>query len=483
MKSQDKKFVWMRTLLIVTVMLYRSTSTAQEKFLSSDSIPIPQRGDSVLIFQIENLSVDIKVQHPRSITLVEAVLHSTQQRIGSRISKLGGFHRKDSVMAARIQVLQFGADSIKGLIIGGANLNDVGSIELLERTVRKAQGIGAGNLDILKSDSAQIFEKARPELERITSSFDDNITSLSPDILSSNVTDLANVSSETIAVPNIDFSLPELKISSLEGAKSSGILEKIESIPESPEMLRSKVEDFVQFDEVKAKLEEADKLKRYYDPDVAKEEAMNKAKLEAVNHFAGHEEELKAAMEKLSQLKSKIPDPDGVLDLFAKRQRTMAGKSFGQRLTPGLTFQLQKQRSIWVDLNPYVGIRITGRLTWGLGWNERFAFDTQAPAWKKNERMFGPRTFLHYKLRQNLWLKGDFEKMNVARNADPELQTWVWSCFAGIKKDFKLSKRLSGNMQVLYGWHDPEYPNPYAERINVRIGFELPKLRNDNLPR
>lgn len=50
----------------------------------------------------------------------------------------------------------------------------------------------------------------------------------------------------------------------------------------------------------KGKLAAADQAKRYFDPDVVKEEVLNKAKQEAVNHFLGHEEELKAGMQKLS---------------------------------------------------------------------------------------------------------------------------------------------------------------------------------------
>jgi hypothetical protein len=469
--------------LVVITLFSASVGLGQEKTLQLDSITSLRRINFGERLKMDSLSMLAGDQSIKRLQKDDAVFDTLQLRIQSSIDVLKATYQLDSTMMSAIMELQLRIDSIKGAVMSTSNVNYQSPINLLGASLQRLQNLANQDQRFVDQNSAQQVEKISSKLEGITSSLKGDIPSLSPDILSANVTDLGNVSSGSITVPDIDLSLLELEMPSLDGTKSGEILEKMERIPEHPEMLMSRVEDFVEFDEVKAQLEEADKLKRYYDPDVAKEQAMNKAKLEAVNHFAGHEEELKAAMERLSQLKSKIPDPDGVIDLFARRQRTMTEKSFSQRLTPGLTIQLQKQRSVWVDLNPYVGIRITGRLTWGLGWNERFAFETQAPAWNKNERMFGPRTFLHYKLRQNLWLKGDFEKMNVARNADPELQTWVWSCFAGIKKDFKLSKRLSGNMQMLYGWHDPEYPNPYAERINVRIGFELPKLRNDNLPR
>jgi hypothetical protein len=49
---------------------------------------------------------------------------------------------------------------------------------------------------------------------------------------------------------------------------------------------------------------------------------------------------------------------------------------------------------------------------------------------------------------------------------------WVWNLLGGIKKDYRISKRLRGNLQLMYNFIDPKDKSPYP-RQNVRIGFEF----------
>lgn len=235
-----------------------------------------------------------------------------------------------------------------------------------------------------------------------------------------------------------------------------------------------------EMEEVKKQIELADQAKRYYDPEVAKEEALNKAKQEAINHFAGHEEELKAAMEQLSKLKAKMPDTGGVIDLFAKQKSTLKDKTFIERLVTGIALQFQKQGSFWLDFNPCVGYKISNRFLAGLGWNERLAYDFDKSAWDSKNHIYGLRGFLHFKLKTNLWLKGEAEIMNTPIRATPMASSdivgraWVASYFGGIKKDFQLTKRLKGNVQMLYNLYNPDKRSPYTNRFNARMGIKLP---------
>ena len=57
---------------------------------------------------------------------------------------------------------------------------------------------------------------------------------------------------------------------------------------------------------------------------------------------------------------------------------------------------------------------------------------------------------------------------------ETEGRVWVWSTFVGIKNVFKFSNSVKGHVQVLYNVYDPEKRSPYANRINVRLGFEFP---------
>ena len=125
-----------------------------------------------------------------------------------------------------------------------------------------------------------------------------------------------------------------------------GDLGRLEEIPDA---IEERVENLEQLDGLKEEIKNFDEIKKKWnDPEVLKEEVLNKAKETAVNHFAGHEEQLKAVMEKMSKLKAKIPDPEGAIDLFAKRQQFLKGKPIKELLVPGLTLQFQ-------NLTPKVG--------------------------------------------------------------------------------------------------------------------------------
>jgi hypothetical protein len=258
-----------------------------------------------------------------------------------------------------------------------------------------------------------------------------------------------------------------------------GGLDELEQLPEKAE---EKALELVG-DEFKQRAAMVEKWKS--NPAYAKELVLNQAKEQAVNHFAGKEEQLKAAMEQLGKLKSKYQDAEGVLDLFQKKQHPLKGKPFVERIIPGINIQVQASTHIWIDFNPYVGYQISRRFTAGAGWNERLSVDFKEWNLISNERIYGPRSFLEFKFKENLILKVETEWMNAwvhtpmqkALNEVPK-QMWVWSSFAGMKNVFNLSKKLKGNAQVLYNLYDLEKRSPYASRLNVRFGFEYVIKKN-----
>lgn len=256
-----------------------------------------------------------------------------------------------------------------------------------------------------------------------------------------------------------------------------GNLSKVQELPDA---IESKVEGLDELKPLEEASQEFDAIKaKWNDPQVLKELALNKAKETAVNHFAGHEKELKAAMDKLSKLKAKIPDPEGTIDMFAKRQKFMKEKAFVERLVPGIGFQFQKQDSYWLDINPYLGFKISGYWLAGLGWNDRVAYNFHERGWDSPNRIYGLRSFLHFKLKSNLWVKAEVENMNAPVHRTPvsiEItgRDRIWSYFAGLKKDFQFSPHLRATVQTLYNVYNPKKRSPYTDRLNVRISFEFP---------
>ena len=157
---------------------------------------------------------------------------------------------------------------------------------------------------------------------------------------------------------------------------TQGNIESVQAIPETIEQQASKIGgiDQVQkasggIDEHKAKLDEL------ADPKNGKEAAKAIVKQAAVDLFVGKQEHLKAAMDKISKDKQKYSSPSSIKNLPKRPPNPMRGKPFVERLVPGLYLQYQQKNFYLLDVNPYVGYKLSGRLTFGLGWNHRYSYD------------------------------------------------------------------------------------------------------------
>ena len=121
----------------------------------------------------------------------------------------------------------------------------------------------------------------------------------------------------------------------------------------------------------------------------------------AADH-AGKEEQLKSAMEKISKYKQKYSSVSSIKDLPKRPTNPMKSKRFIERLVPGLYLQYQQKNFYLLDVNPYVGYKLTGRFTTGFGWNHRYAYDKDSRAFNSRSRIFGPRGYVDFKLGKGL---------------------------------------------------------------------------------
>ena len=212
--------------------------------------------------------------------------------------------------------------------------------------------------------------------------------------------------------------------------------------------------------------------------DNAKQHLVTIAKKAAVDHFAGKQEQLKAAMEKISKYKQKFTSASSIKDLPKRPPNAMKGKPFVERLVPGLYFQHQQKNFYLIDVNPYLGYRITGRLTASLGWNHRYAYDKRNRTFNRDSRIFGPRGYIDLKVGKGFIAHFEGESMNafvpstLVGNPDDGQREWVWSFMTGLKKEYKIYKNLKGTALIQYNWFNKYYKAPYVDRLNSRIGFE-----------
>lgn len=217
-----------------------------------------------------------------------------------------------------------------------------------------------------------------------------------------------------------------------------------------------------------------------------KAELKKQAQAVAVDHFAGKEQQLKAAMEKIAKYKKKYPSVTSIADVAKKPKNPMHGKPLRERIVPGIGMQIQKKgEMLLVDFNPYVGFRFTGRITAGPGWNQRIAYDLDRYRFKFPSIVYGPRIFGEFKIGKGFSPRAEVEWMHTVvppsvlnPSVDPQHNEWVWGVFTGIKKDYKIFKNIKGTASVMMRLFDPHHKSPYADVVNARFGFEFPMKKH-----
>jgi hypothetical protein len=260
---------------------------------------------------------------------------------------------------------------------------------------------------------------------------------------------------------------------------SQGNLNEVKELPKTIEEQATRLEGVEELQKQSAVVEEyKGQLEPLKDPNAAKEKGAAMVKEAAIDHFAGKQDQLKAAMDKISKYKQKYSSVSSLKDLPTRPPNPMKGKPFVERLVPGLYFQYQQKNYNLFDVNPYVGYRISGKFTSGLGWNHRYAYDRKKHEWSERARIYGPRAYVDFKLGKGFIAHLENEVMNafvpsaLLGNPDTGRREWVWSMMTGLKKEYKIYGNLKGTVLLQYNVFNPKYKAPYVDRLNSRIGFE-----------
>ena len=195
---------------------------------------------------------------------------------------------------------------------------------------------------------------------------------------------------------------------------TQGNLNDVKAIPETIEEQAAKLDGVQELQKQSGVVDEyKTKLDALKDPDAAKRQAVEMAKEAAIDHFAGKQEQLKSAMDKISKYKQKYSSVSSIKDLPKRPPNAMKGKLFIERLVPGLYLQYQQKNFYLIDVNPYIGYKLSGRFTTGLGWNHRYAYDKRKHEWNLRSRIFGPRGYVDFKLGKGFIAHMEGETMNT----------------------------------------------------------------------
>lgn len=207
----------------------------------------------------------------------------------------------------------------------------------------------------------------------------------------------------------------------------------------------------------------------------AKQQYLQMAKLSAKEHFAGKFDQVDNAMSNMSKLKKKYSSVQSIKNLPKHKPNEMRVKPFVERLVPAFNLQLM-QRNVWMlDANPSLGYRFNPRFSTGIGWVQRWGYNFDSNEYAYEERMYGPRVYGEYELKQGFAIKLEADYVNALVRTlfdDPIGREWVGNLKAGIKKQYRISKKINGNIQALYNVIDPDKRSPYP-RFNIRIGFDF----------
>lgn len=267
-----------------------------------------------------------------------------------------------------------------------------------------------------------------------------------------------------------------------------GNLDEVKSIDKTIEAKVAGMDGVDQLADGKALMTEYTQLDSAALKNKAKELVQEQVMNLAQDHFAGKQEVLQQAMDKMSKLKSKYSEVNSMAELPKKLPNPLKGKPFIERLVPALSFQIQTSQYFLLDVNPMFMYLISPRFSAGAGWNQRLPFDGLSIT--SDESIYGPRAAVEFK-----WTKGiNFrllpEIMNTtippliasSKGVDPAYREWVPSIFVGIKKDFTVYKNIKGNTEVLYNLYDKDGMSPYGDRLAVRFGFEFPLKKKLKAP-
>ncbi|MBY0434561.1 MAG: hypothetical protein K2U26_10675 [Cyclobacteriaceae bacterium] len=221
-------------------------------------------------------------------------------------------------------------------------------------------------------------------------------------------------------------------------------------------------------------------------PEAMKEEAKEQAMKQAVDHFAGKEDILRGAMDQMAKYKKKYESLD---DLSKVKKElwmpinTLRGKPFRERIHFGLHAGLRVTKdTIVVDFFPNVGYYITGRWEAGVGAIYRvkevrkdWSFDQRYPVW-------GLAGFTSFKLIKSTRIRIEADVVNdptFQKGVDEPIgRQWRWVWLAGIQNNFKISKTVTGNVQMLYNF-DRKVKDGFPERLVLRFGvqYRLPQKK------
>ena len=454
--------------------------------LAIDSIGVIAWSDSLRTkvkaqFDLDSLNL---IHHIDSLRNIDLPINSLQQNLDSLVAKKDALLKEVDVKReilmtrSRERIIAW-RDKVREKlgVTGVPDLPNVPGGSVPDLNVPGAPDVNMPDLPDVNLNMDQLAELGLPEMPALDVAELKNLD-LSPELASIN---------ESIRLPEFD-QMDDVQeylgkgnealstVSQLQANTDAVVEQSIQKIDGA-----SEVQEQLQLAEGVQDNEFMDAAQKMKDPEAMKEEVKQKVVKKAVNHFAGREQVLQAAMDKMAKYKAKYESLNSLSEIGKRPPNPMKNKPFIERLVPGVALQILKNENINLDINPYVGYRLSGRFTAGLGWNQRIGYSTKENYFTSPAVVYGPRSYVEAKVWRGFSGRVEAELMNTVvpppfkpLTADITNREWVWSFMAGVKKEYRFIKSVKGTAFIMFNLYDPKNKSPYGDVLNTRFGFEFP---------
>lgn len=196
---------------------------------------------------------------------------------------------------------------------------------------------------------------------------------------------------------------------------------------------------------------------------------------------------IQTAQAQLDKLKSKLEqysqgtygNTSSDIDLPDFKPNSQKTKSFFRRLEVGTNVQSQRARyffPVTSDLGLSLGYKLNDKSTIGVGAAYKLGLGSGWQQIKLSHQGLGLRSYVDYKLKGTFYLSGGYEQnfYSEIHSIDQlrEHSAWQVSGLLGLSKKYKVSKKLKGEMKLL--WDFLSYRQvPQTQAVLFRVGYSL----------
>lgn len=187
---------------------------------------------------------------------------------------------------------------------------------------------------------------------------------------------------------------------------------------------------------------------------------------------------LQQAKQELDKLKDKLQQQGNAaeLDMPNFKPNSQKTKTFWKRLEYGANLGNQGGSGILPNMSDIaltVGYKLNDKSTVGIGTSYKLGLGSGLDNIRLSSEGLSLRSYLDYKIKNSWYASGGYEQNYLSRFSSLQdlknTNAWQQSALVGITKKYSLSKKLKGNVQVLYNFQYQQNQN--TKPLIFRLGY------------